>query len=250
MAKGRFNIKGTKDFLVMAVFCGFLCVWAVRDAWFPTQKVLEKHPLEVAVAFQVPGVIRQIHVEPGEKVEGKMVLATLHESARQEAVERARAAYEKAREQKSSDMEQKLSDLMDAREALAACTLENTDLSVTTSHGKSTLHGKVLRIEARPSMSVDVLRSDTAGDVLRVSKDTVFVGAEKSALKDAAAYPLDGLAPVVSKGDSVAAGDALAGTPVLVINPEDTFYMFNQTLAVLSFIGMIAALIFHWIASH
>ncbi|MBI9020041.1 MAG: hypothetical protein JEZ10_02135 [Verrucomicrobia bacterium] len=47
MAKGRFSIKGTKDFLVMAVACGFLCLWSIRDAWFPTKKILEKHPQSV-----------------------------------------------------------------------------------------------------------------------------------------------------------------------------------------------------------
>ena len=40
-----------------------------------------------------------------------------------------------------------------------------------------------------------------------------------------------------------------AGQTVMLIQPADTFYAFNKTLAILSFIGFIASLFFHKIAS-
>lgn len=250
MAKSRFNIKGTKDFLVAAVFCGAICIWAIRDAWFPPESVLEKHPLEVPVAFEVPGVVKSINVKVGEKVEGRMTLATLYEASYQEAVDEAQAAFEKAKEEKAPDVDEKLDALLAARERLDACTLENTDITVTTSHGESALHGEVLRVDAQPAMQVETMTADEGGTVLKVASDAVFIGEEDAALKDAVKYPLNGFAPTVHKEQSVAAGETVAGTTILVINPEDSFYIFNQTLAVIMFLGMIASLIFHWIASH
>ncbi|MBI9020040.1 MAG: hypothetical protein JEZ10_02130 [Verrucomicrobia bacterium] len=40
-----------------------------------------------------------------------------------------------------------------------------------------------------------------------------------------------------------------AGEPVLLVRPKDTFYAFNKTLAIFSFIGVVVALFFHRLAS-
>lgn len=195
MAKGRFNIKGTKDFLVAAVFCGFLCVWSIRDAWFPTEKVLKKHPREIPVAFTRHGVIKEIPVKPGDEISGKVLLASLYDDGCRAKVAEAEAVFEVAKAAKDPEAEVKLDLLMSARADLEACTLENTDVTWQSSHGKEVLRGRVANILVKTATSIE------------------------------------------------------AGSPVLTINPTDTFYLFNKTLAVLSFIGMIASLIFHGIAS-
>jgi multidrug resistance efflux pump len=195
MARSRFNIKGTKDFLVAAVFCGFLCLWSIRDAWFPTEKVLEKHPQQIAVSMDVSGVVKTVPVEPGDEIAGSMILATLSDHSYKEAVEKAEAAFEQAKEEQAADVEEKLDGLLEARENLQACVLRNTDRTHTTSHGEEALRGTVLEIAAPPATYVE------------------------------------------------------AGDPVLYVKPVDTFYAFNKTLAILTFIGTIAALIFHRIAS-
>jgi multidrug resistance efflux pump len=195
MAKGRFNIKGTKDFIVAAVFCGFLCVWSIRDAWFPTEKVLKKHPREIAVSFKVPGVVKQVAVQPGDEVKGKVVLASLYDEAYHAKVAEAEAAFEVAKTTKDSEVEKKLAVLMKARESLDDCTVENTDTTYKTSHGDEPLRGVVVRVLAGPATQLE------------------------------------------------------AGAPVLTIAPVDTFYVFNKTLAILTFIGMIISLVFHRIAS-
>lgn len=195
MAKGRFKIKGTKDFLVAAVFCGFLCIWSIRDAWFPTQKILKKHPLEVPVSFSVPGVIRDIPVKPGQELQGSTILARLNDETYREKFETAKAAFDAAKEAKDPAVEEKLGALTQARADLEACTLKNTDITWTGSHGEEFLRGEVLRIVAAPATHVE------------------------------------------------------AGEPILFVNPQDTFYLFNKTLALLTFLGTIVALIFHGIAS-
>jgi multidrug resistance efflux pump len=195
MAKSRFNIHGTKDFLVAAVFCGFLCVWSIRDAWFPTEKVLKKHPREIAVSFKVSGVVKHITVQPGEEIKGSAVLASLYDDAYRTKVTEAEAAFEAAKEAKDPGAETKLDVLMQARADLDACTVRNTDITWTTTHGEEPLRGRVARILVSPATRIE------------------------------------------------------AGAPVLTIQPVDTFYMFNKTLALLTFIGMIVSLIFHRIAS-
>jgi hypothetical protein len=195
MAKSRFNIHGTKDFLVAAVFCGFLCLWSIRDAWFPSQNVQKKHPREVAVTFKVSGVLKEIPVKVGQAVGGKMVLASLYEETHHSVVAEAEAAFDVAREAKSPDVDHKLDVLMAARADLEACTVRTSDILVPTAHGEDTLRGTVVRMVAEPATEIQ------------------------------------------------------AGAPVLMVAPVDSFYAFNKTLAVLSFIGMMVALVFHRIAS-
>lgn len=195
MAKGRFNIKGTKDFLVAAILLGMLCAWAVRDGWFPSKKTLKKHPQSIEVSFDVSGVIKEIPVKAGDELNEKVLLASLYTDSYETAVEDAQAAFNTAKDTKAADVEEKLDVLLAARENLKSCTVHNTDIIWTSSHGEEPLRGTVREILAEPATEVE------------------------------------------------------AGQPILVVNPKDTFYLFNKTLAVLTFITAFAALIFHWIAS-
>ncbi|NCC51407.1 MAG: hypothetical protein EOM20_09350 [Spartobacteria bacterium] len=40
----KYNVPGTKKYLITAVVMLVLCIWAVLDGWFPSEKVLERHP--------------------------------------------------------------------------------------------------------------------------------------------------------------------------------------------------------------
>jgi len=195
MAKSRFNkIKGTKDFLVMAVACGFLCLWSIRDAWFPTKKVLEKHPQSMPVAMEVSGVIKSLPIKPGEEFAGDVALAMIYDESYRKALALAEAEFAGAKEAHSG-VEEALEKVLSAREDLKACTLRSIDIRVETSHGEDSLNGKVLEYLVTRSTPVE------------------------------------------------------AGEPIILIQPHDTFYMFNKSLAILTFFGLIAALFFHRIAS-
>ena len=195
MAKNRFNrIKGTKDFLVMAVFCAFLCLWSIRDAWFPSKKVLEKHPQSVEVAMKVPGVIKSLPLNPGDEIQGESVLASIYDESYRKAVAAAEAEFETAKE-KQEGVEEALEKVLAARADLKACVLKNTDITQSTSHGEDVLHGVILK-------------------------------------------------HLVERSQPVEAGEA-----VLLVEPHDTFYQFNKTLALLSFMGLVVSLFFHRVAS-
>lgn len=196
--KNRFSkIRGTKDFLVLAVVCAFICLWSIRDAWFPTEKILKKHPLEFPVTAAVSGVVQTIPVQVGDEVKGSMPLMTLSAQHYEEAVVVAEESYKAAVE--TEDKEQirdKLAGLLEAKKNLKATILRCNDFILETTHGEDPLHGKILKIVAEPATYVD------------------------------------------------------SGQTVMLIQPADTFYDFNKTLAILMFIGFIAALIFHRIASN
>jgi multidrug resistance efflux pump len=190
------KIKATKDFLVAAVACGFVCLWAIRDAWFPTEKILKRHPLEFAITNSIPGVVKSIPVAVGDEVSGARPLLILSAQQYEQAVAVATEAYRAAVETKDKELiKARLETLTQAEEKLKETTLRCSDFLLKTSHGEDSLKGKVLEILVEPATYVDV------------------------------------------------------GETVMVIQPADTFYIFNQTLAVLMFAGMIAALFFHRIAS-
>jgi len=178
----------------MAVFCGFLCLWSVRDAWFPTKKVLEKHPQSIEVAMEVSGVIKSLPLHPGEEFHGNVVLAAIYDDSYREALAMAEADFTAAKEMREG-VDAALEKVLSAREALKACSLRNTDIMMETSHGEDVLTGKVLE-------------------------------------------------HLVKRATHVNAGDS-----VLSVQPKDTFYQFNKSLALLSFMGLVAALVFHRIAS-
>ena len=196
MARNRINkIKGTKDFLVLAVACIFICLWSIRDAWFPTEKILKKHPQVYPITTAVSGVVQTIPVKVGDEVGGSAPLLTLATKSYKIAVETAEEAYKAAQGGDKKVIKEKLNALMQAREDLRATTVRCSDFILETSHGSDPLKGKVLDILTDLATHVD------------------------------------------------------AGETVMLVRPDDTFYAFNKTLAVLSFLGAIMALVFHRIAS-
>jgi multidrug resistance efflux pump len=96
-AKRQYHVKGTNDFIVLAGIFFFLCIWAVKDAWYPSEKVLKKHPLEIAVAAEVSGIVEKVLVGEGDPVAEDKLLATLRSDRIAAEFEEAKNAYTEAR---------------------------------------------------------------------------------------------------------------------------------------------------------
>lgn len=98
-AKRRYNVKGTKDFIVMAGIFFFLCVWAVFDAWFPSSSVLKKHPRTVDIVSAQSGAMKRLRVSVGDTVapaRGELsasLIAELKTTELDAALDEARAEY-------------------------------------------------------------------------------------------------------------------------------------------------------------
>jgi multidrug resistance efflux pump len=196
MAKDRFKqVKGTKDFLVATVVCTFICLWAIGDAWFPTAKVLARHPQEFPITVAVSGVVQDIPVKVDEDVGGDKPLLQINPSLFEAAFAAAEEAYKTAQGSSEDVLKEKRAALLKARSELESTTVTCEDFILETSHGEGPVQGKVIKIMAEPATEV------------------------------------------------------AAGSTVMLIQPKDTFYVFNQTLAVLMFIGAVISLFFHRVAS-
>lgn len=73
----KFNIPGTSDFLVWAVILLALGAWCVKDGWFPSEATLAKHPLEVQLQQELPGLVKDVFVVPGELVRESQPVARI-----------------------------------------------------------------------------------------------------------------------------------------------------------------------------
>jgi len=96
--KRDYRVKGTKDFLVLAAIFFLLCIWAIKDAWFPSQRVLEKHPREVQAAYEIDGTVQEILVGEGDKIGKEQVLAVLRTDRIEEEYEQVTLAYTDAKD--------------------------------------------------------------------------------------------------------------------------------------------------------
>jgi multidrug resistance efflux pump len=164
-----------------------LCLWAMRDAWFPTEKVLRKHPREFPVTVSVSGVVQDIPVKIGEKVSDSTPLITLHPMRYEKEVMAAEKAYKDAVEtQNDEHIKARLDLLTQAKANLQATTVTCQNFTLESPRGKFPLNGCVREIMVQPAYFVE------------------------------------------------------AGEVVMLVEPADTFYAFNKTLALLS--GILAAL--------
>jgi multidrug resistance efflux pump len=96
--KRQYRVKGTNDFIVLAGIFFFLCLWSVKDAWFPSPKVMEKHPQEIIVVVETGGTVEKINVVAGDPVAEDMVLATLRRDRISVEFDAAKSTYTEAKQ--------------------------------------------------------------------------------------------------------------------------------------------------------
>ncbi len=83
----RYKVEGTSDFLIAAVVLAGLGVWAIKDGWFPSPKVLEKHPREIVVVAPFDGVLAEVPVVGGQDVTTNSVVARMRPERTEGAAE-------------------------------------------------------------------------------------------------------------------------------------------------------------------
>lgn len=200
-AKRMYNIKGTKDFLVLSGIFFFLCLWAVKDAWYPSPNVLKKHPSEVAVSFDTAGSVGQLHVAVGDSIGEGQLLVELRRSKMKMDFDAAKKNYT-AFKNKHTLMEE---------------ALRNAGKNGASDEGIAELREGVA--QARSTMDASLEK----------------VGAARAALDATELHaPTKG---VVKELLAMTHSQVEAGETVLVIDPKDHFYLFNKSLAIFSFIA-------------
>jgi multidrug resistance efflux pump len=212
MAKRTYNVKGTQDFLVLAVIFFFLCLWAIKDAWYPSPKVLERHPLQIELAFEMAGAIGKLHVMEGDAVGENMVVAELRSVKLEGEFAAAKKEYSDARKKvrlmESAVKNAEKNGASDEGIAGFKKNLADANAAMQAAHEKvNTLKEQLAKGE---------LVAGTKGEVKSLNKSLH--------------------------------GQVEAGETVMVIDPKDHFYTFNKSLAIFSFIAFWVFICLHVLA--
>jgi multidrug resistance efflux pump len=211
-AKRRYNIKGTNDFLVLAGIFFFLCLWSIKDAWFPSPKVLKKHPLEAVIAFETHGAVERVNVRVGDKVAEKQVLANLRRDRIGVEYTEAKTTYTAAKK----------------KHAMMQLASKNAVKNGASNDG-------IAEIDERLAVAGTAMEEALAKVTeLRAAMDSAqLLSPSKGEVKDVK----------IMAHSMVEAGDT-----VIVIDPKDHFYLFNKSLAVFSFFAFWVFLAIHILA--
>lgn len=218
--KKKYNkVQGTKDFLILTIVCAVLCVWAVRDGWFPSNKVLKKHPPELILAFETDGVVVSVDTKEGASVREGAVLAKLATAAFEDELKALEAAYAAARDAAQEQIAaEKYQAILAVREKMRASTL------------KVALGYKIELDENRVPQITGTVWSDDDPDYKKC-------------------YLLKEKMMVVKKIVAKRNRRVSAGEPAIIVNTKDHFYPFNKVLAFITGIGILVFGIMHMLAS-
>jgi multidrug resistance efflux pump len=205
--KKKYNVHGTKDFLILTIVCGVLGVWAIRDAWFPSAKVLKKHPHELALSFDASGVVSKVFVTEGSSVKRGTKLAKLNTAIIEKSMQELERAYSAARDAGDEKVvAEKHQQIM-----LLARDLKSAELLVAAGYQMELDETGVPRVAS-------ACWSDGDPDF-----KTAYSLSEKSMIVKKV---------LVKHNHRVAAGE-----PVIIIDTKDHFYPFNKVLAIICAIG-------------
>ena len=200
-SKRNYKVKGTKDFLVLAGIFFFLGIWAIKDAWYPSPGVLEKHPQEVVAAFTMDGTVAKVLVSEGDMVAEEQVVATLRDDTIKKAFEAAKIEYTAAKKEHS-----KMDAAVRNASRSGASAEELATMQLSLAEAKGAMDEALEKVNAeRANLDSTELLSPAKGHVLKIT--------------------------------STAHTMVKAGDEVAVIHPDDHFYLFNKSLAIISFIA-------------
>lgn len=210
MKKRKYKVKSNKDFLIFGFVFFFLCIWAIKDAWYPSDKVLKKHPREILYAFPVSGQISKVHVDEGDFVPENGLLMELSTAGLDRELESKKRAY--AAEKKSSLVLSKA-------------------IANATENGATQSSIEEMRVRKK---ATDELMQQLQEEVneLRSDRESFQLTAEKK-----------GHVELLFFGERIQVD---AGETMLKMIPQDNFYLFNKSLAVFSFFAAIFFFVFHF----
>jgi multidrug resistance efflux pump len=211
-AKRTYNVKGSKDFLVLTGIFFFLCLWAVKDAWYPSPGVMKKHPPEVVASFGTAGTVGQVHVAVGDSIAERQLLVELRRSKIKMKFDEARKNYTAAKNEHILAEE-----AFRTAEQNGAAAESMAGFKEGMDQAQTALNAALEEVGvARTSLESIELRAPTKGEVKEI-----FIRPHSQVEAD---------------------------ETVLVIDPKDHFYLFNKSLAIFSFIAFWVFLGLHILA--
>lgn len=192
-----YKSEDTGDLIYWAVGLLLLGVWCVKDGWYPSKDVLEKHPRAIELSFSQDGVLSRLLVNLGSEVGESMKVAELVTDEIRRRLATAETAFTGA-ERAYREATGELAGLGEApgneeRRTAATRTVQERKRLYDDAYAK--------REEIRKELNDSILRSTGDGTVSEIR------ARENSPVK--------------------------AGETVMVLDPKDSFYLFNRSLAVI-----------------
>ncbi len=156
----KYHVKGTNDYLIFGLILLAFGAWCVKDGWFPSPKVLKKHPREIPAVARIGGTLQALRVAPGQEVGSNTVVGVIQgievETIHQQRILAERKAEEALALIKSAtpaDAEA----IRKAEQSLeeARTRREDAERRVGMTDVLSMASGKVIRVEAAPDRRVE-----------------------------------------------------------------------------------------------
>lgn len=207
------KIKKNSDFLVLAGLSFFFCLWAIRDAWYPSERTLRKHPQAIELSFESSGLVDEVLVKEGMEVIKDTKLIKLNSAKLEKTLDEAKASYIVAKKKKIL-----------AEKEFASATTKGANPALSEQLQQQLKEASEETDEALKK--VDELRDQILACTLFAPEK----GGKVVSLR-------------VKEYDPVEAGQV-----VIVLDPQDHFYLFNKSLAVLSFFAFWGFLVIHLLA--
>ncbi len=205
-AKRTYNVRVAKDFIVLAGIFFFLCLWAVKDAWYPSDKVLTKHPRMVEASFETAGTVGSVRVSVGDSVGEDQILAVLLNTKKEVEFNAAKKEYTAAKKQYTLLQE----------------SVHNAENSADLAElQRSVAEAKIVKDSALKKV----------GKIRAAIDSSELLSPAKGVITEARMAPHS---------------QAKAGQAAFVIDPQDHFYLFNKSLAIFSFLAFWVFLGLHF----
>ncbi len=211
-SKRKYNVKGTNDLLVLAAIFFFLGIWAIKDAWFPSDKVLKKHPSEIVASFSTAGSVEKVFVRAGDSIGEKQVLAKLRTDKVNLDYEAAKAAYTESKKQ---------------------FAILNQDFKKAAENGISSEGIATFEEQLKVAKAAQEESLAKVTELRAVIDASELLAESKGAIKEIK----------IETHSMVKADEA-----VMIIDPKDHFYLFNKSLAIFSFFAFWVFLAIHILA--
>ena len=156
----KYNVKGTNDYLVFGLALLAFGAWCVKDGWFPSPKVLIKHPQEVSAVARIGGTLQSLRVAVGQEVGSNAVVGVVSgievETIRQQRILAERDANEAlARTKREAPDSPEAWRAAEQRLEEARNRREEAERRVAMTEVLSLASGKVIRIEAEQDQRIE-----------------------------------------------------------------------------------------------
>ena len=251
--KRQYRVKGTNDFIVLAGIFFFLCLWSIKDAWFPSEKVLTKHPQEIIVAAETGGTVEIVNVVKGDMVVEDMVLAKLRSDRVTIEFEAAKQSYTEAKQKHAlltaASQEGDPEEIAAAQAAmdLALTKVDDLRVALDSMEIKAPDKGAIKESYIVTLSHVEVITAGFDGEVVEIlPSQRITVADDRGEKKEYSISEM--MVSLVNVGEMISEGDTLAVQKVFLIDPQDHFYLFNKSLAIFSFVVFWVFLAVHLMA--